>query len=692
MKRITDAELLKAYLAASDQDAFGELVRRHTPKVLAAAGRVLGDRALAEDAAQATFLLLARRAGSIRRGSSVSGWLTRTAAFIALRAARSRKRRATREEAAVMLRERAPREHDGAWRELAPKLDEAIAGLSPGYRDAVVLRHLDGLSQKETARELGISESAVSLRTMRGLERLREKLAQRGAVFSVAILVLLLGERASACEAAGLASSIQAVCRGTAEVSSSVNSMLEGAMKSIRWTRMKLIAGAAAVLLCLAGVTPVAVNAWAGGEGGGAPIPEAPERPEKPIAAAVPEKKPEPKPKPRPRPGKIAATARQKREVVREANALAFDLYAQLRKDKEQKGKNIFFSPFSISSALAMTYAGAAGNTAAEMRKVLHFDLKEQELHPAFSDLTASFNKRGKDGNYKLALANRLWGQKDYHFLQNFLEMNKLYYGAGIERVNFVKDPDGSRKTINAWVEKKTEDRIQELLKPIHIKPDTRLVLTNAIYFKGDWAAKFNKRRTCKSPFAISAGEKVKVPMMSQTAKFPYAQCDGFEVLELPYKGEELAMLVLLPDRKSNLDALEKKLDGRTLTATLGKIRKQKVSVRLPKFKMTWELDLVKTFKAMGIKDAFVYRRADFSGMDGSRTLFISAIVHKAFVGVDEVGTEAAAATAVVMTKGCAGPKYPCFCADRPFVFVIRDRKTGSILFMGRVTNPEEKS
>jgi len=688
--RKTDAQLLRAYAREQDESAFDQLVARHAAKAFAAAMRVLGDRHAAEDVSQATFLLLARKAGSIGSGRAVSGWVLRTAGFIACDQARARARRRTREEAAVQFRACSTPDdvRERTWRELAPELDAAVADLPEGYRDAVILRHVDGLSQSETARELGIGESAVSMRVSRGLEKLRERLGSRGVVLSVSLLAALLGERAAeAGEVGQLVSSIQAVCRGTAEASSSVCSMMEGAMKSIRWSRMKLIAGAAAVLVCLAGVTPVAVNAWAGGEGASAsaPIPEVPERPEKPIAAAVPEKKPEPKPTPRPK--KVAATAKQKQEVVREANAFAFDLYARVRADKEHAGKNVFFSPFSISSALAMTYAGADGNTATQMAKVMHYDLKEQELHPAFSDLTANFNKRGKAGSFKLAVANRLWGQRDYHFLQNFLELNKLYYGAGIERIDFKADPEKCRKIINTWVEEKTEDKIKDLLKKNDLDRLVRLVLTNAIYFKGDWATQFDKKRTYDRQFTVSAGKKVKVPMMNQKAEFPYARGKGFSALELPYKGKELSMVLLLPDRKSTLEALEKKLDAKMLESALGKLREQKVVVGLPKFKMEWRLDLKKTLISMGMIDAFT-TAADFSGMTGSRKLYIAKVIHKAFVAVDEVGTEAAAATAVVMKREGLS-RYPRFVADRPFVFMIRDKKTGGILFMGRVVNPE---
>ncbi len=373
--------------------------------------------------------------------------------------------------------------------------------------------------------------------------------------------------------------------------------------------------------------------------------------------------------------------------VVEGGNAFAFDLYAKL---KGRKG-NLIFSPYSISTALAMTYAGARGETAAEMRKTLRFAFGQEKLHPAMADLVDDLNKRGGDGDdgsaYELVVANRLWGQAGYHFLAPFLGLNKAYYGAGLEQVDFARATERARKTINDWVEDRTRDKIKELLKPGILTPLTRLVLTNAIYFKGNWASEFKEERTSDAPFHVTPGRTVNVPTMRQTEKFGYTEAQGLQILEMPYVGDDLSMVVLLPRKADGLGELEAALSAGDVKTWVSRLRERKVAVFLPKFKAEFGLDLKEVLLAMGMPLAFDSRRADFSGMDGTRELSISAVIHKAFVDVNEEGTEAAAATAVVMTRKSA-PRLPVFRADRPFVFLIRDRVTGSVLFIGRVTDP----
>jgi len=394
-------------------------------------------------------------------------------------------------------------------------------------------------------------------------------------------------------------------------------------------------------------------------------------------------------------PGKPSVAA--KRQEASEAdvaatvegnNAFAFDLYAKLR---GQEG-NLVFSPYSISTALAMTYAGARGKTAGQMEKVLHFTLGQGKLHPAMADLVDDLNTRGGDGKegsaYELVVANRLWGQKGYRFLDPFLALNRTYYGAGLEQVDFARATDAARKTINAWVEDKTRDKIKELLKPPHLTPLTRLVLTNAIYFKGNWMSQFKKERTKDAPFSVSPASKVAVPTMRQTEKFGYAEAEGLQVLELPYVGDELSMVILLPRKTDDLAEIEATLGAGRLKAWLSRLGKRKVQMFLPRFKIEFGLDLKRALKSMGMPLAFDEHKADFSGMDGRIWLYIGAVIHQAYVDVNEEGTEAAAATAVVMEgRGMPRPP-PVFRADHPFLFLIRDGKTGSILFIGRVTDP----
>jgi serine protease inhibitor len=378
-------------------------------------------------------------------------------------------------------------------------------------------------------------------------------------------------------------------------------------------------------------------------------------------------------------------TEAEKKATVEGNNAFAIDLYARL---KAEKG-NLFFSPYSVSTALAMTYAGARGNTETQMADVLHFELDQERLHPAFGALVARLNARGKEDAYQLSVANALWGQKGYRFLRDFLELTEKVYGGAFREVDFSTPEarEAARRTINAWVAKETQDKIKELIKREVLDRWTTLVLTNAIYFKGNWASQFKKGQTKDSPFTVAPDKKVDVPMMYQKGDFKYVETESFQALELPYVGDELSMVILLPHKMEGLADLEKSLTSDNLNKCLTGLRKQEVSVYLPKFKMTSEFRLEEVLESMGMPDAFS-SRADFSGMTGRKDLDISKVIHKAFVEVNEEGTEAAAATAVVMVRG--GPRKPrVFRADHPFIFLIRDNPSGSILFLGRVANPE---
>ncbi len=377
-------------------------------------------------------------------------------------------------------------------------------------------------------------------------------------------------------------------------------------------------------------------------------------------------------------------TEADKKTVVDGNNMFALDIYAEL---KAQEG-NLFFSPYSISTALAMTYAGARGNTEKQMAEVLHFELEQGRLHPTFHSLISQLNAQGK--GYQLNIANALWGQKGYGFLEEFLELTKTNYGAGLNEVDFVRDTEAARKTINTWVEKKTEDKIKNLIKPGILDALTVLVLTNAIYFKGNWASQFEKKETKDSKFYVRADKTIKVPTMYQKEKFKYMETDGFQAIELPYVDNELSMVILLPKKRDGLVELENSLASDSIDKWLGNLRRQEVMVYLPKFKMTSEFRLDTVLASMGMPDAFVCPPADFSGMNDRESLFISAVIHKAFVDVNEEGTEAAAATAVVIAEeiGVGVHRVPVFRADHPFIFVIRDVSSGSILFLGRVVNP----
>jgi serine protease inhibitor len=371
--------------------------------------------------------------------------------------------------------------------------------------------------------------------------------------------------------------------------------------------------------------------------------------------------------------------------VVEGNNAFAFALYGQLR----SRNGNLFFSPESISTALAMAYAGARGDTASEMAKTLHFTLPQQHLNPAMGALLSDLNA-AHDG-YQLTVANALWAQQGYTFLDNFLQLLKTDYGAGLNQVDFKGATEAARLTINRWVEQKTQDKIKDLLQPGTLSPSTRLVLTNAIYFKGDWQTQFDKAQTRDEDFYPSQTQTKKTAFMHREGSFSYFDGGTFQILEIPYKSKELSLIVLLPKDRSGLPALEQSLTASNTQQWLSQlVQRDKVIVALPKFKSTQQFELGATLGAMGMAQAFS-GSADFSGMTGKRDVAISEVIHKAYIDVNEEGTEAAAATAVgFRALAMRGPveQPPVFRADHPFIFLIRDNRSSSILFMGRMADP----
>ncbi len=372
-------------------------------------------------------------------------------------------------------------------------------------------------------------------------------------------------------------------------------------------------------------------------------------------------------------------------EVVRGNNQFAWDLYAKLR---EAEG-NLFFSPYSISTALAMTYAGARGETAEQMAETLHFTAPDEVLHRAMGALVGDLNTAGDGDSYELMVANALWGQSGYEFLDAFTEMVEESYGAGLKNVDFQRAAEQAARDINAWVAEQTNNRIRDIIQARAIDSLTVLVLTNAIYFKADWKPthQFRVNATEDKPFTLADGEKIDVPMMYQKKLFQYGENDDCQIIELPYEADRLSMFVLLPRKVGDLPALEAKLSPESLEDWTGGMRRREVRLYLPRFTMTSEFSLKDVLSAMGMRDAFS-RNADFSGMSG-RGDPIRAVVHKAFVDVNERGTEAAATgrVAVVGFRSIGDP--PVFRADHPFLFLIRDNETDSILFIGRVANPK---
>jgi serpin B len=394
--------------------------------------------------------------------------------------------------------------------------------------------------------------------------------------------------------------------------------------------------------------------------------------------------------------------------VVKSSNEFAVRLYSKVVADSES---NLFLSPSSITLALAMLYAGAGSETALEIANAVGFDLPDEQLHKAFQRL----QEQTRVGGVELRIANRLWGQSGYHYLPKFLQITEQCYRAGLAQVDFTSNAEGARQQINRWVEQQTAGKIVDIVSPSAVTPMTRLVLANAIYFLGAWESEFDEQLTCDDSFSTSGPESQPIRMMSQKAYFHYGEFDGFQALELPYRSTTYEPLFAIEDNASSTNHLEnlerasdfvldivlpRQIDGlkdvEALLALEGlpdwsRLTHCEVEVQIPRFRMESMLALDHVLQKFGLRKAFDVDEADFSQMsDDPAALYVGAALHKAFVEINEKGTEAAAATAVCMAAGCAmdteSPKI--FRADHPFLFLIRDQKTKLIHFMGRLTSP----
>ncbi len=374
------------------------------------------------------------------------------------------------------------------------------------------------------------------------------------------------------------------------------------------------------------------------------------------------------------------------RPLVEGNTAFALDLYGRL---KSNPG-NLFFSPYSISTALAMTYAGARGETEKQMSQVLRFGVGQGQVHSCFSELQRQLTEAAKQQGLELNVANALWTQKGHPFLPAFLKTAKDEYWANINQADFTTAAEAARTQINQWVTEQTKDKIQDILPPGGLDAATRLVLANAIYFKGRWAEPYHKAETSPQTFYRSANNLAQVPLMRHFDNIRYMEESDFQEVELPYKGEELSMVVLLPRQVEGCGALENRLSPGLISRSLGRMKKQRVEIFLPRFKLESGFGLSATLARMGMSSAFG-PQADFSGIDGARLLYVSAVFHKAWGEVNEEGTEAAASTVMAMPASAVmkpPPPPPVFRADHPFIFFIRDTRSGSILFLGRFAGP----
>jgi serpin B len=375
--------------------------------------------------------------------------------------------------------------------------------------------------------------------------------------------------------------------------------------------------------------------------------------------------------------------------LVQGNNAFALDLYHSLRSDDG----NLAFSPYSLSVALAMPYAGARGQTEIQMAQALHYTLPQDRLHPAFNRLDQDLMKEAQPTSdseqpLQLKIANGVWAEQTFSFLQDYLDLIARDYGAGIQLADFVNHSDAVRQQINGWVSDRTDDKIKNLIPAGALDPMTKMVLVNALYFKADWQEPFDPEDTGDAPFNLLDGTQVQSRQMSnQLFGVPYAPGDGFQAVEIAYQGNAAAMDILVPD-SGHFQDFEASFDSQKLDSLLTSMRPTTLKLALPKFTFRSNLDLGDKLALLGMPDALNPDRADFSGMTGNPDLYIMKVLHQAFVAVDEKGTEAAAATSVIMGPTSALLPPQELIVDRPFIFVIRDLQSGQILFIGRVLDP----
>ena len=388
------------------------------------------------------------------------------------------------------------------------------------------------------------------------------------------------------------------------------------------------------------------------------------------------------------------ATRAEQAQLAQDNAEFALNLYHELRATRD----NLFYSPYSVSQALAMTYAGARGDTERSMADTLHFTLPQERLHQTFQALREELASRTQDngavGDFSLHIANAVWGQEDHPFSPAFTDTLSEKYAAGVKPADYTGNPDGATEEINAWVADQTKDRIKNLVPPGAIDPLTRMVLTNAIYFKAPWTEQF--RPATPGPFRLLDGSAVTTDMMTHDSEdYAHAAAESYQAVDLPYQGHQTSMTLVVPD-EGRFQEVEDSLDALKLQDIFAKLQSRHVYLEMPKFRIESKFRLNNTLKQMGMPNAFDSTAADFSGMDESscaagdpRCLYIGATIHQSFISVDEKGTEAAAATAVLMRNESMPQNPVSLTIDRPFIFVIRDRPTGAILFIGRLTDPQ---
>ena len=658
LESLSDSELVERFVMTCDEVAFTGLVQRHGPLVLGVCRRILKDTHLAEDAFQTVFMILARKAGSIRKRMSVASWVY----GVALRVAR--KARQQQRQTSPLIE--APDKGGASDSDLLACLDEELERLPAKYRLPLILCYLEGRTNKEAARLLECSEDAIRGRLYQGLKRLRSRLIRFGT-WAPAGLDRLASQGAFVVPETSLIAAVKTSCayaKGDPSWQSAVSMTSVFLERKVSRTMiMQKIQRTVIVSLIvglLLGTIGFGMSPW---QQDSTKIPEQTPAPSGQQVAPVPKR-----------------VRADKQKVIQGNNAFAFAVYNELRGEKG----NLFLSPYGISMGLSMALGGARGETAEQMKSALRYPIPSERLPEAFSLLRQETKADTKNG-YKLRIANAVWMQSGYAFRPEFVALCADHYGALAQPLDFGMATEQARQRINRWTADRTSGDIPELYKKGTLSNNTKLVLTNAIAFQGKWTTAFNKKKTRDSEFRISAKESISVPVMHQEGTFRVLFEETFSAVELPYGDGGMSMLIFVPNTVDGLAKLEARLTEKTFAEWHKKFRKEEMLVTVPRIKFRSSFELGKPLIRLGMTNAFQSGQADFSGMDGTKGLSINSVLHRAFVEIDEKGTKAAAVTGIQLSDP-SGP--PSVRADKPFFFLIRDNRTGSVLFLGRVVDP----
>ncbi len=770
-----DNELLRQYAESGSESAFAELARRYVSLVYSAAWRqVNGDSALAEDVAQSVFIDLARKARQLTGHATLAGWVHTSVRFAALRALRDQRRRQIREQEVLAMNQPVT-SPDIVWEEVQPLLDEAVAALGDRDREAVLLRYFQGWSHREVAAALNLSEDAARMRVDRALEKMRGYLSQRGVKTTASLLATAIPLNSVQAVPADLAVKLAGASVAHAAGAGAANGGVAG-LRGLATMKSRALFAVAAIIAVIAGSLlwptpqakpandqpptivatelphPVAVtpppavsppSTSVAPPTNNIPIAVAPAEPPSPTVSPVVEPPtppvvpdlPAPVIAPAPVAPPVIADTFTLSTLIAANNQFALDLFREASPNADE---NAFLSSYSLSTALAMTWAGARGETAAQMAKMLRFTgLSPNDVSQGFGTLQRALARAQTNSGAQLALADSLWPDifPEHPFSAEYLDWVQTDFSSALTPVDFKNRPDDGRRQINAWIADKTAHKITDVLQPLDVDSSTRLLLIDAISFQGQWANAFLPGQTRAAPFHRPGAGNITVAMMRGTFLAQYADLTDVatpcQILSLAYydnvtgarprDAQGISFIAVLPRTATDLDALEKSLTTDQLAAWLGHLATTRVQILLPKFSLNQRYLLNNHLHALGLVNAFVIpdpadhprnaNAADFSGMNDYRNLALTKIIQATAFDVTEndaratvggpgfgaggaggrgggAGGARGGGAPPGAAAGAAPPSLPIFQADHPFLFLIRDDATGSILFLGRLTNP----